>query len=156
MLKLALEGFVDRTVDGKHIEPDQSDWDWGDEYQAKEFEASIAIERERILCRSIFERINAFLNEGGTIPAYISETLLDDVEACRPPTPAGSDEYSCEVLYARSPLKLRIGHSAPGHDTGEAEASEFVVLTFFSSRELAERIQMEIDRFISARGRASL
>ena len=68
LLKKGLECFVGRAVEGKHIEPEQKDWDWGDDIKAKEFEASIAIERERILCRSIFDRINAFLNEGAAFP----------------------------------------------------------------------------------------
>lgn len=155
LLKKGLESFVDGAVDGKHIEPEEKDWDWGEGIKAKEFEASIAIERERILCRAIFDRINAFLNEGGTIPAYVSELLLDEIDANKPPTATGSDEYACQVLYAQSPLQLRIEHSVPGDDP-KGGNSDFVVLTFFSSRELAERIQMEINRFISARGKASL
>ena len=155
LLKKGLEYFIDQTVDGKHIEPEQKDWDWGDEFKAKEFEATIAIERDRILCRSIFDRINAFLNEGGTIPAYVSEPLLDEIEANKPPTASGSEEFACQVLYAQAPLQLRIEHSVPGDDP-KGGNSDFVVLTFFSSRELAERIQMEINRFISARGKASL
>ena len=155
LLKKGLECFVDKAVDGKHIEPEEKDWAWGEGIKAKEFDASIAIERERILCRAIFDRINAFLNEGGTIPAYVSELLLDEIEANKPPTASGSDEYACQVLYAQSPLQLRIEHSVPG-DASEGGDSAFVVLTFFSSRELAERIQMEINRFISARGKARL
>ncbi len=155
VFKGCVECFVDRAVDGKHIEPEEKDWDWGEEFKAKEFEACIAIERERILCRAIFNRINGFLSEGGTIPAYLSETLLDEIEANKPPTASGSDEFACQVLYAQSPLQLRIEHSMPG-DYPEGGNSDFVVLTFFSSRELAERIQMEINRFISARGKASL
>lgn len=155
LLKKGLESFVDRAVDGKHIEPEEKDWDWGEDFKAREFEASIAIERERILCRAIFDRINGFLNAGGTIPAYISEPLLDAIEEKQSPTMSGSEEFACQVLYAQSPLQLRIEQSLPG-DSPEGGNSDFVVLTFFSSRELAERIQMEINRFISARGSANL
>ncbi len=128
---------------------------WGEDFKAREFEATIAIERERILCRAIFDRINGFLNESGTIPAYISEPLLDAIDEKQSPTANGSEEFACQVLYAQSPLQLRIEHSVPGDDP-ESGNSDFVVLTFFSSRELAERIQMEMNCFISARGNASL
>ena len=155
ILEKVLSHFVGKAVDGKHIEPDETDWDWGEDLKAREFEASIAIERERILCRAIIDRINAFLNDDGTIPAYISEPLLDAIDEKQSPTASGSDEFACQVLYAQSPLQLRIEHSVPGDDP-KGGNSDFVVLTFFSSRELAERIQMEINRFISARGNASL
>lgn len=155
ILEKILGHFVGKAVDDKHIEPDESDWDWGEDFKAKEFEATIAIERERILCRSIIDRINGFLNEGGTIPAYISETLLDAIEENKAPPKSGSEEFACQVTYAQAPLQLRIEHGVPG-DELEGGNSEFVVLTFFSSRELAERIQMEINRFISARGKASM
>lgn len=155
ILEKVLGYFVGKSVDGKHIEPEEKDWDWGEDIKAREFEATIAIERERILCRAILDRINGFLNEDGTIPAYISETLLDAIEENKAPPASGSDEFACQVLYAQSPLQLRIEHGVPG-DNPESGNSDFVVLTFFSSRELAERIQMEINRFISARGKASL
>lgn len=155
ILEKVLGYFVGKAVDGKHIEPEEADWDWGDDLKAREFEATIAIERERTLCRAILDRINGFLNEGGTIPAYISEPLLDAIEENKRPTASGSDEFACQVLYAQSPLQLRIEHAVPGDDP-QGGNSDFVVLTFYSSRELAERIQMEINRFISARGKASL
>ena len=123
----------------KYIESEQKDWDWGDEFKAREFEASIGIERHR--CAQLISRIDAFLSGDGTIETEVRHQLLDDIAHARSDQPSS---YSSPVVYAQAPLKLRIEQSP----MGQTDDSKFVMLGFFSSRELAERIEMEIVRFI--------
>ncbi len=152
-----LEHIVGKAVEDKHIEPEQKDWDWGDEYQPKEFEASIAIEWERATCANLIGRINAFLSEGGTIPNDLVVRLADAIEADDRSPAAASDEFSCRVLYAQAPTHLRIEQTALGPEDsleGSDTGCNFVVLKFFSSRELAERIEMEFSRYISERSKS--
>ena len=137
-------GFV--VAEPEHIEPEEKDWDWGDEYQAREFGAFISIEREN--CADLIGRIDAFLSVGGKIDAEVSQQVLDDIAASRSDCPSS---YRSEVLYAQAPLQIRIEQSP----VGEEENSKYVRLSFFSSRELAERIDMELVRYITEQGRVS-